>query len=235
LAEGVLEEVARAWKKAGGAVIVEGGELLEMVLKSIEGSMSGGRVQAGRGWQSSGSGYAFGADSESQESDPNGPPMLRSDSSFGMSNLEVNEEEEEEDAQLKDPREWVKVVNAFEQPRLTYNVQKKHFEKYVSVLLYALFTSDESQELHKTLIIPLRKPPNRPLPPTLQPHSPPHPPQPIIRAYVVQLHGLHVLQPSHPYRQPPWPLWEHASPPRSPAYPPHWHPRTRRPDWQHIT
>ncbi|KAK3061269.1 hypothetical protein LTS18_006650, partial [Coniosporium uncinatum] len=128
LAEGVLEEVARAWKKAGGAVIVEKGELLDSILKSIEGSMSGGKVQAGKGLQRSGSGFVFGGESESQESGPDGRSTLRSDSSFGMSNLEVNEEEEEED-KLKDPREWVKVVNAFEQPRLTYNVQKKHFEK----------------------------------------------------------------------------------------------------------
>ncbi|KAL9068052.1 MAG: hypothetical protein Q9157_006627 [Trypethelium eluteriae] len=41
-----------------------------------------------------------------------------------MSKLEVEDEEDER----RDPRAWMKVIGAFEQPRLVYNVGKKHFE-----------------------------------------------------------------------------------------------------------
>ena len=51
-----------------------------------------------------------------------------SQSSLGMSNLDV--EDEEDDEGLRDPRKWLKVVNAFEQPRLVYNVGKKHFDRF---------------------------------------------------------------------------------------------------------
>ena len=50
-----------------------------------------------------------------------------SQSSLGFSTLDV--EEEEEDEGLKDPRKWLKVIDAFEQPRLAYNVGKKHFDR----------------------------------------------------------------------------------------------------------
>jgi hypothetical protein len=55
---------------------------------------------------------------------------MDSHNSFGMSGLDVEDKDEDEDT-LKDPREWVKVIGAFEQPRLIYNVAQKHFDKYV--------------------------------------------------------------------------------------------------------
>ncbi|EOO02698.1 putative dna polymerase epsilon subunit b protein [Phaeoacremonium minimum UCRPA7] len=45
---------------------------------------------------------------------------------MGMSGLAV--EEEPDDETVDDPRRWLKVVSALEQPRLIYNVAKKHFE-----------------------------------------------------------------------------------------------------------
>jgi DNA polymerase epsilon subunit 2 len=30
---------------------------------------------------------------------------------------------------LKDPRDWLKIVGAFEQPRMIYNSTQKHFDK----------------------------------------------------------------------------------------------------------
>ena len=50
LAERVLDEVAKSWKKAGGGVIVEEGKgaSLKAILQALEGSMSGGRVIAGK-------------------------------------------------------------------------------------------------------------------------------------------------------------------------------------------
>src|SRR5450432_405999 len=50
LAEHVLEEVAKAWKRASGGVIVDGeGKGLKEILKTLEGNMSGGRIIQGRG------------------------------------------------------------------------------------------------------------------------------------------------------------------------------------------
>jgi DNA polymerase epsilon subunit 2 len=129
LAEKVLEEVAKGWKRDNGQVIVEGdGEALRRILKAIEGSMSGGRIVNGSnlGRQSS---FNFGPDANTN----GGPsldnrPALDHNTSFGMSSLEVADKDDEEET-LKDPREWLKVIGAFEQPRLVYNVSKKHFER----------------------------------------------------------------------------------------------------------
>jgi len=40
--------------------------------------------------------------------------------------------DEDEDEGERECRKWLKVVDAFEQPRLVYNVGKKHFDKYVA-------------------------------------------------------------------------------------------------------
>ncbi|KAH9874090.1 hypothetical protein IAQ61_004718 [Plenodomus lingam] len=127
LAEKVLEEIAKSWKKCGGQVIVEGdSEILKGILKTLEGSMLGGKVVHGSvvGRQSS---FNFGSEMNGLAS----RPALDSNNSFGMSSLEVEDEEEEEDL-LKDTREWMKVIGAFEQPKLIYNVTQKHFEKSAS-------------------------------------------------------------------------------------------------------
>ncbi|CAN9225436.1 unnamed protein product [Alternaria alternata] len=124
LAEKVLEEIAKSWKKCGGQVIVEGdNETLRGILKTLEGSMSGGRVVQGStlGRQTS---FNFGPEMAGQTNHSS----LDSNSSFGMSSLEVEDKDEEEDL-LKDPREWMKVIGAFDQPKLIYNATQKHFEK----------------------------------------------------------------------------------------------------------
>ena len=125
LAEKVLEEVAKSWKKCGGQVIVDGdNETLKSILKTFEGCMSGGRIVQGSslGRQSS---FNFGPEAAGQSR-----PSIDTTSSFGMSSLEVEDKDDEEDM-LKDPREWIKVIGAFEQPKLIYNVNQKHFEKSV--------------------------------------------------------------------------------------------------------
>ncbi|KAF1835650.1 DNA polymerase epsilon subunit B [Decorospora gaudefroyi] len=129
LAEKVLEEVAKSWKKCGGQVIVEGdNETLRGILKTLEGSMSGGRIVQGStlGRQSS---FNFGPEIAGGMT----RPSLDSNTSFGMSSLQVEDAEDDEDEDmLKDPREWIKVIGAFEQPKLVYNVNQKHFEKCAS-------------------------------------------------------------------------------------------------------
>lgn len=98
-------------------------ETFKSILKTLEGSMSGGRIVQGStvGRQSS---FNFGPDISGQTSHGS----LDTTSSFGISNLEVEDKEDEEDL-LKDPREWMKVIGAFEQPKPIYNVNQKHFEK----------------------------------------------------------------------------------------------------------
>lgn len=128
LAERVLEEVAKSWKKGGGQVIVDGeGETLKAILKVVEGSMSGGRIVQGNPPLSRQGSMKFEAEGSIQELSGLRLGLGDSQNSFGMSSLEVEDPEEEEDA-LKDPREWINIIGAFDQPRLVYNVNKKHFE-----------------------------------------------------------------------------------------------------------
>jgi len=126
LAEKVLDEAAKAWKKSGGGVIVPGeGEELKNILRNIEGLMSGGKIsqQSGLSRQNS---FAFGAPDGDTATLDGRPGGLGREESFGMSGLGVGDDEETNE--IKDPRRWLKVVGAFDQPRLTYNVTQKHFE-----------------------------------------------------------------------------------------------------------
>lgn len=123
LAELVLEEVARYWKRLEARVIVDTSGALQSILRQLEGCMSGGRIVVGNSAkdQSRHNG-ALGL----HEVDSN-VSMLQRQESFGMSNVELeNEEDENED---RDPRKWLKVIGAFEQPRILYNASKKHFER----------------------------------------------------------------------------------------------------------
>ncbi|KAL2073323.1 hypothetical protein VTL71DRAFT_10647 [Oculimacula yallundae] len=136
LAERVLEEVAKSWKNRNGGVIVDGeGAELKDILKNLEGSMVGGRIVAARELSRQNS-LVLGSSQNGEVSHTRlglRPSLLGredSQSSLGMSNLDV--EDEEDDEGLRDPRKWLKVVDAFEQPRLIYNVGKKHFDRDTS-------------------------------------------------------------------------------------------------------
>ena len=124
----MLEEVARMWKKEGGGVIVDGeSETLKNILKALEGCMSGGKISSSKALSRQSS-FAL-VDGGMSIDLPVSRPGMDSQNSFGLSSLEVTEPEDEEEDALKDPREWIKVIGAFDQPRLAYNVQKKHFDK----------------------------------------------------------------------------------------------------------
>lgn len=133
--ERVLDEAARLWKAEAGAVIVEDGQKLKGILKTLEGCMNGGKIgpaKTGTNLSRQNS-FAFGNDSAVDLSnDASRRPSLNGrDSSFGMSSLHVqepnNNDDEHEDEASKDPRSWLKVVSAFEQPRFTYDMDAKHF------------------------------------------------------------------------------------------------------------
>ena len=119
------------WKKTSNAPIVEGeSDALKSILKSLEMCMSGGKVVSGRGGISRQSSFANGEGAELGLGAK--LPSLEAQGSFGIGALEINglaANDEDDDDALKDPREWIKVIGAFEQPRMVYNTTKKHFEK----------------------------------------------------------------------------------------------------------
>lgn len=136
LAEKVLEEVARAWKGRNGGVIVDGASPeLKETLRALEGNMSGGRIVTGARGLSRQNSLLL--DVQQQDDSlsnarlglrPTTAALTRQESntSFGMSALEVDDND---DDSVRDPRRWLKVINALEQPRFVYNVDKKHFER----------------------------------------------------------------------------------------------------------
>lgn len=136
LAERVLEEIARSWKNRNGGVIVEGSSKeLQEIIKTLEGNMSGGKITGpGRGLPRGDSMLDI-KDGDVMNTRLGIRPALltREDSntSFGMSGLGVHEETEDEE-KYNDPRAWLKIIDAYEQPRLIYNVGKKHFERETS-------------------------------------------------------------------------------------------------------
>ncbi|KAH0442749.1 DNA polymerase epsilon subunit [Colletotrichum camelliae] len=139
LAEKVLEEVAKSWKNRNGGVIVDGASSeLKDILKTLEGNMSGGKIVTGARGLSRQNSLLLepGQDADFSSTRlgirPAQSALVREDSqqSLGISNLGV--EEEEEDDNVKDARKWLKVIDAYEQPRFSYNVAKKHFERETS-------------------------------------------------------------------------------------------------------
>ena len=130
--------MAKLWKAESGGVIVEDGEKFKAILKTLEGCMSGGRIAApvkrgsGSARVSRQNSFAFGHDSAVALSADDGkrPALERGGGSFGLSGLRVEEaaqEDEEQDDGISDPRAWLKVLSAFEHPRLRYDVAKKHY------------------------------------------------------------------------------------------------------------
>ncbi|KAI5364090.1 putative DNA polymerase alpha/delta/epsilon, subunit B, DNA polymerase epsilon, subunit B [Septoria linicola] len=133
--EKVLEEVAKLWKAENGPVIVEDGEKLKTILRTLEGSMSGGKIGTPKTGNSLNpsrqSSFTFGNDSAIDLLNDR-PGLERQGSSYGLSNLRVQSPgagADEEAHGSKEPRGWLKVISAFQQPRFTYDADKKHFLK----------------------------------------------------------------------------------------------------------
>ncbi|KAI1824304.1 DNA polymerase epsilon subunit B [Xylaria intraflava] len=135
LAEKVLEEVARSWKNRNGGVIVDGNsQELKDILKTLEGNMSGGKIGAGPELNRQNS-FVLDVAQESELSNTRlglrpASNLVREDSqtSFNMSSLGMKEDEPDDETP-NHPRNWMKAINAFDQPRMLYNTSKKHFER----------------------------------------------------------------------------------------------------------
>lgn len=133
LAERVLEEVARSWKNRNGGVMVEGASKeLQDILKTLEGNMSGGKIMGPGRELPRGDSMLDITDNDTLNTRlgirPTSLPRQDSNASFGMSGLGM-QEEADDDEEASDARAWLKVIDAYEQPRLLYNVDKKHFER----------------------------------------------------------------------------------------------------------
>ncbi|KAF7586355.1 DNA-directed DNA polymerase epsilon, subunit B [Aspergillus hancockii] len=142
LAERVLDEVAKSWKKAGGGVIVEEGKgaSLKTILQVIEGNMSGGRVVVGKA--------ATTDDLSLSSSSRNGVGMKPNLVLLSPSAAAALEGREQTESDLPShPRSWIKVIDAFDIPRLTYNADRKYFEVVKSKA--SLFP----QPSHKTALL----------------------------------------------------------------------------------
>ncbi|KKZ62310.1 hypothetical protein EMCG_03282 [[Emmonsia] crescens] len=127
LAELVLDEIAKAWKKRGGGVILEdsgnGAVLLKSILRTTEANMSGGRVIIRDSTKdASGSTLTSGHEAADGELGRTGISSERrqdpNEQTLGIG----------EDSALSDTRRWIKIISAFEQNRPVYNVNKKNFD-----------------------------------------------------------------------------------------------------------
>lgn len=131
LAERILDEVAKAWKRNGGGVILDDTPDKKLVdtMKQLESCMIGGRIDAGR---LSRSNSAVGGNII--EPRPSLASREDSQTSLGLSGLDVEDDllaiasEEESSSSGQDARPYLKVISAFTQPRLAYSATKKSLE-----------------------------------------------------------------------------------------------------------
>ena len=137
LAERVLDEVAKTWKRNGGGLLLEDGKdkALTKLLRSLEECMSGGKLVDLR---PSPNGAIGGSRLDSAR--PNFISRGDSQISLGISGLGVSDSEEEAISDEKsgqkpqpDIRSHLQLIPAFSQPRLVYNVAKKFFEHQTDV------------------------------------------------------------------------------------------------------
>ena len=128
LAERVLDEIAKQWKRDNGGLILDDGQdkKLKSILKSLEPCMTGGKLDTTLlSRANSTTGTLLRSDSLRLR-----PDVSREDSqtSLGMSGLDVEDQEMEDEPIHQDGRAYLKVVAAFQQPRLTYSTTKKTLE-----------------------------------------------------------------------------------------------------------
>ena len=129
LAEKVLDEAAKSWKRIGGGVIVPGdGDELKSILRNLERSMNGGKPSQSREFsrQENLASQSPELDVADWKSRPGAFAREDSEASLGMSTRGV--EDDKHVTGSDDPRRWLRIIGAFEQPKLTYNVNQKHFE-----------------------------------------------------------------------------------------------------------
>ncbi|KAL9616437.1 MAG: hypothetical protein Q9160_008689 [Pyrenula sp. 1 TL-2023] len=132
LAEKVLDEVAKQWKRNGGGIILEDGQkkALTSILQGLEGNMSGGRiVQLKRASSFADSAVSLSRQNSLEFPRPGLPSREDSQASLGLSTLNVSEDDEDDTLSKQTARSYLNVVSAYDQPRLEHNSSKKFFEQ----------------------------------------------------------------------------------------------------------
>ncbi|EER26018.1 DNA polymerase epsilon subunit B family protein [Coccidioides posadasii C735 delta SOWgp] len=126
LAELLLDEVARNWKHAGGGLIVEEVKepSLHMILEDLGSRISNGRILP----------LPQNIPEHPMESNPKNEGKCHSSTEMSYP---LDDRSKSIDLQggvcednifsPNDPRQWIRVVNAFDQPRLLYNMDKRNF------------------------------------------------------------------------------------------------------------
>ena len=128
MAEKVLDEVAKNWKNNGGGVIVSGeADDLKSILRVLERSMNGGRPSQ-RECRSQDSLRIGQISAITSDSDLTHLATRREDCEGNSAMLAPVVTVDGIATSSEDPRRWLKVIGAFEQPRLLYNVSQKRFE-----------------------------------------------------------------------------------------------------------
>lgn len=120
--EKLLDEVARRWKRseAAGKILVDGGDVLKGVLKGMDVPAGGANDRSPLSRSSSSLALDMAGDIPSS--------MLMG----GREDVDMPEAERDEIEDKVDPKEYFKIVDAFEQPKMVYNTSKKLFERYVA-------------------------------------------------------------------------------------------------------
>lgn len=128
LAERVLDEVSKQWKRDNGGLILDDAQdkKLKNILKSLEPCMSGGKLDIAR-LSRTNSNVTSLLRSDSSLARPE-MPRDESQTSFGMSGLDVEDQDMDEADPSQDARSYMKIISAFTQPRLTYSTAKKTLE-----------------------------------------------------------------------------------------------------------
>ena len=122
LAERVLDEVAKNWRKSGGGVIVEEGKgaSLKAILQVLEGSMAGGRIMPGK---------INSDDKAISAGNPDNVNLGRNNIQSYPNSTSASEDNGEDGSYSSlHIRSWIKVIDAFDLPCLTYNADKKYFQ-----------------------------------------------------------------------------------------------------------
>ena len=147
LAERVLDEVAKIWKRIDGGVIVDGeNSVFNSILKNLEDKMVAGRVEFPPNLDRQNSPLSRAGDPLSRSS-----TLVRQPSKLTITDSQTSlwtmaDDTETDPDERHDLRRWLQIVGAFKQPRFVYNATRKHFEHATS---YASSLPDPSQ---KTLL-----------------------------------------------------------------------------------
>ena len=130
LAEKVLDHAAKQWKKNGGGVLVPGeGDDLATILRSIQIATEAGklRMQPSSNKQEA----ALHTDSHSNTNKNHSLTDQQAGWVNGQDDLDASAlgtNHASGTDNLKEARQYLTVVSAFEQPRLSYNAKQKHFD-----------------------------------------------------------------------------------------------------------